>query len=83
MRYNYILINNKNMKVKLKKYTNIDLYEKDYPEEIEVIDQTVKALDIARSGVSRIRRARRKDTSLWVGYKIFNLNGDLLYKLPL
>jgi hypothetical protein len=71
------------MEVILKKYTNRDLYERDYPEEIEIVDKLVKAVEKARMGVSRARRASVKDPTVWIGYKVFNMDGDLKYKLPM
>lgn len=65
------------MKAILKKYATQELYEKDYPHEIKTTDSIGDAVEEAKE----IIRGYRK-TKNFIGFKVFDIKGDLKYKLP-
>lgn len=65
------------MKVKMKKYNNIDAYHKDFPYEVEEYKTVNEAISTARKNIASIR-----NTFKFWGCKLVDKNGVLIHKLP-
>lgn len=65
------------MKVKLRSYSNPQHYESDFPEKELLMYSTTEALAYARKQIAKVRR-----TNNFLGFKIINTKGELMYKLP-
>lgn len=65
------------MKVKVRSYSNPHNYEFDYPEKEFLMYSTTEALAFARKQIAQVR-----GTNSFLGYKIVNTKGDLIYRLP-
>lgn len=65
------------MKATLKEYSNQQQYEIDSPVRVEAKESIAVAVNEAKLKIKALR-----GTSEFIGFKIYDIHGDLRYKLP-